>query len=342
MTSRNYTVRPSISLMLLCLLLISGFTLKSQSNMFLKNNDLDRSKNLSIGGTIFGVDLYNPNLAFIIEGKLCYRIKHELGWVRAHYTLGWLDRIEAVTESSSSQEAVPANGTQPLRNIGGSIGINFIKREQYKIAKGIFLNSNRKDIKIPVKFLRLYGIHAGYEQFRTVIAQGSTTSYTGTVSKDYPSTVTVEATGTPMFHMTMLSLGIHRQLLEHYTLEVHSGGNVTEYKSRTTSLVFADFLFGMNMQLEDLLVPFNYNAPNTNQVKPSIGNNDPFNFYAADINEGQKKIPFGGRLGVEQISLGPVGWNMGAEIGFRPGLMDPMFNLYILVKVGVSFNMRAK
>jgi hypothetical protein len=61
-----------------------------------------------------------------------------------------------------------------------------------------------------------------------------------------------------------------------------------------------------------------------------------------DINHSYSKVPFGARLGVEQISLSPVGLMMGLEIGFRPGIFDPFYNLYILAKVGISFNGRIK
>jgi hypothetical protein len=314
-----------------------------QGSASIKDNDLDNSRNLSIGGTILGVDLYDPNLNMFIEGKLCYRLKKENGWLKANYSLAYADRLEEITESSSSQEAIPAEGTKPLKTYGLSIGYNFIKRQDFQVTKATFLRrSSVKSIKLPVKSLRLYGIHIGLEYFRSIKAQGSTISYTGTINANFPKdTSIITGNATPMFSMNMISIGFHRQYVEHNVIQVNSSGTLTEYKTKYTSTFYADFLIGTKMVFEDILIPLNGNGPNSN---PSNNNysNTPYNFYRADINNSYKKIPVGGRIGWEKTGLGPVGSIVGWEFGFRPGIISPADNLYIMIKVGLSFNMKAK
>jgi hypothetical protein len=335
---------PSRTLMAsLAFCFLSLHHLQAQKTFLAKDNDVDRSPNLSIGGTIFGIDLYGPNLAVFIEGKLTYRFKKERAWIRGHYTIAFGDRARAVTESSSAQEALPADGTQALRNIGGSVGYNFIKKTDYQVAKATFFgNSARKEIKLPLKSFRLYGLHAGYEQFRSILASESTMNYTGTVVENsLKDSILVSGNATPMFHETIISFGIHKQRIEHYVVQVNYGGELSYYTNKTSQLWYADFLFGMNMQLEDLLIPLNGNAPNSNPKNP--GNiNDPYNFYRVDINKSYKKIPIGGRVGFETITLKHAGLMVGGELGFRPGIMDPTFNFYLLMRIGLMLNFKAK
>jgi len=335
----------TLMVLLLCMLfaLLAGRS-SGQSTFTLKDNAIEDSPNLSIGGTLFGADIYNPNLAFFIEGKLNYRLKKELGWIKANYTLAFGDRLESVTESSTSQDALPANGTQPLRDIGLSLGYNFIKRVDVKLARATFLNRTKsKKITLPLKQYRLYGLHAGYEMFRTIVAQGSTASYTGTIVENSLKGKTVIAgNATPMLNMQIVSLGIHRHYIEHWKVQVNNGGEITDYSSRSVSTLYADFLFGMKILFDDVMVPLNMNAPNSSTITTGNSMNDPYNYYRADINGSYKKMPIGGRIGWEQSVLKSVGLTSCAEIGFRPGIIDPVYNLYIMLKFGLMLNFKAK
>ena len=342
----SMTYFKSVSLLVvLSLLVLMPLKIWSQGQVgaTIKDNKLEDSRNLTITATIIGLEVYNPNLNFFIEGKLLYRFKKELGWIKANYSLAYGDRIGQVIESSSSQEAIPANGTQPLRNIGGSIGFNFKRKEVYKVARASFFQK-RKTVDLRIKSYRLYGVHIGYESFRTIFAQGSTTSYTGTIHQGLPhDTSVITSDATPMFRMGIVSLGIHRQLVDHYEIEVSNGSGTAVYTNKSCSMVYADFLFGVNMTFDDLLIPLNGNGPNSNpQPYGNLGGNDPFNFYQANINGSYKKIPVGARIGWELTGLKSVGYMVGVEAGFRPGIMDPLYNLYFSVKVGITFNIKAK
>src|SRR6218665_2911407 len=316
---------------------------QAQPGASIVDNEIDNSRNLSIGGTIIGVDVYDPNLNFFIEGKFAYRFQKEMGWVRGHYTRAYLDRIEEVMEPSA-YEALPANGTQPLQNFGGSVGFNFKRKRMYMLARASFFNK-LESVTLPIRSYRLYGVHAGYENFRTILAQGSTISFTGTASRDLTrDTVLIAAHATPMLRMHMISLGIPRQLIDHYEISVNDGTSGTTYKNRTSSMVYADFLFGLNMMLDDILIPLGSRGLNANPdpSSGSQGGSAPFNFYRTNINSSYKKIPVGGRFGWELTGLQAVGYTMGLEVGFRPGILDPMYNLYIAMRVGISFNAKAK
>ncbi|MGZ3900390.1 MAG: hypothetical protein ACXVNO_06030 [Bacteroidia bacterium] len=310
------------------------------------DNDLDNSRNLSVGGTILGVDVFDPNLNMFVEGKMIYRFKKELGWINANYKVAWADRMDEVNESTSMEDAVPAGGSKALKNYGFSVGYNFIKKEDFKIARATFMNRSReKSMRLPVKSYRLYGVHVGYEYFRSIMAQGSTTSYTGHVVADYPrDTIVVAGNATPMLNMKIISIGIHRQFIEHSAMEVNSNGAFTNYKNKFSSMVYADFLIGTAMVFENILVPLGANGlnANPNNYSGSYNSNSPYNFYQVDINGSYKKIPIGARLGWEQVGLGPVGALMGVEAGFRPGIMGPGYNAYIMFKLGMTFNMKAK
>lgn len=324
----------------LVLTLLAFIQVRSQGGARIKDNNLDNSKNLTISSTIFGIDTYNPNLNLFLDGKIQYRFKKETVWLNAQYKVAWADRLDEVTTSSSSQEAVPVEGTKPLKSYGLSVGYNFIKREDYKVARATFMNrSQSKSIRLPVKSYRLYGVHGGYDYFRSVVAQGSTMSYSGAIVADYPRDTIVNVNhATPMFHMNMISIGIHRQKIQHYEIEVVDGGSVKEYKSKMHSIVYADFLIGTAMTLDNILIPLNGAGQNAN---PNY-TNDPFNFYRVDVNNSYKKIPVGGRIGWEQVTLGTVGTSFGIEFGFRPGILGPDFNTYLLFKYGISFNFKAK
>jgi hypothetical protein len=342
MTKKSIPVPRFCKLYVGCLLWLFSLNMQAQIGASIVDNAIDNSRNLSIGGTIIGADIYDPNLNFFIEGKLAYRFQKELGWIKAHYTRAYLDRIEEVLEPTS-YEALPAEGTQPLQNFGGSVGFNFKRKTVVMIARASFFNK-LESITLPIKSYRLYGVHVGYENFRSILAQGSTISFTGTVSRDLQrDTVLVASHATPMFRMSMLSFGIHRQLIDHYEISVNDGSNATTFKNRTSSMVYVDFLFGMNMMFDDILIPLGRGGPNSNpDPNANSGGSDPFNFYRADINNSYKKIPFGGRFGWEMTSLQAVGYSLGIEMGFRPGILDPLSNLYIAMRVGISFNARAK
>lgn len=315
----------------------------SQGGVRIKDNDLDNSKNLTFSSTIIGVDFYNPNLNFFIDGKMQYRLKKEIAWINASYKAAWADRFDEVSETSSAQEAVPVGGSKALKGYGLSAGYNFIKREDYKVARASFINNaGKRNIRLPVKSYRLYGAHAGFEYFRSILAQGSTISYSGTVVADFPRDTTLETgTATPMFHMNMISLGIHRQYVYHSVIELNSNGVLQDYKDKSTSMVYADFLIAPKIVFEDILIPLNGAAPNSNNTSSNY-NNTPYNFYRVDINNSYKKIPIGGRIGWEQVRLGNVGTSFGAEFGFRPGIFGAGFNTYVLLKYGISFNFKAK
>jgi hypothetical protein len=341
MTKSAITIPRFCKLCFSSLLWLFSGSLQAQIGASIVDNEINNSRNLSIAGTIIGADIYDPNLNFFIEGKLAYRFQKELGWIRAHYTRAYFDRIEEVLEPNSFG-ALPADGTQPLQNFGGSVGFNFKRKTVVMIARASFFNK-LESITLPIKSYRLYGVHVGYENFRSILAQGSTLSFTGTASRDLPRDTVLEAAhATPMFRMNMLSLGIHRQLIDHYEIAVNNGSDATIFKNRTSSLVYADFLFGMNMMLDDILIPLATRGPNANPDPYGTGGSDPFNFYRANINNSYKKIPFGGRLGWELTGLQSVGYSLGLEMGFRPGILDPLYNLYIAMRVGISFNARAK
>lgn len=332
------------ALSLLILFVAGNFDLKAQAAKVI-DNDLNRSSNLSIGGTFLGIDIYNPNLNFFAEGELFYRFKKERVWLRGNYKIAYGDRIEAVTEASSFGDAVPANGTQPLRSIGGTIGYNFKKKKTVAIARATFFNRVKtKSAKMALESWRLYGVHVGYDLFRTIVAQGSTTGYTGTSDESFLAGATINiGNATPMLNMTIISAGIHRQLLEHYVVEATNGSDGATIKNKSVNMVYADFLFGMNMIFDNVLVPFNSQAPNSALPSGSGGNyNTAYNFYSVDINSSYKKIPIGGRIGWQQTTLNAVGLITGFEAGFRPGIVDPFYNLYLMFKIGISFNMRAK
>jgi hypothetical protein len=275
-----------------------------------------------------------------IEGKLIYRLPKEIGWLNANYKIAWADRMDEVTEGTSYQDGIPANGTHALRDIGLSFGYNAIKKEDYKIARATFFNRNSsKSITIPVKSYRLYGVHAGLAKFRTILAQGSTTSYSGTVSGFRKDTVLEISNATPMLNMNIISIGIHRQFIENSVLEINANGDLSETKSKFSSMVYADFLIGTGIVFDDLLVPLGDRGVNGN---PNSNNYEPYNYYPININESYKKIPIGGRIGWEQVRLGTVGMTSGFEVGFRPGIFGPLYNAYMLFKIGVSFNFKAK
>ena len=319
--------------------------LYGQLNATVKDNVVENSRNLSIGGTLLGIDLYNPNLNFFIEGKLNYRFKKELGWIKGNYSVAFADRLEEITESTTAQEAVPANGTKPLKTYGLSFGYNFVRKEDFTITKATFLRrSGAKSVKLPVKSCRVYGVHVGLEYFRTIIAQGSSMSYTGNITANYPrDTTVVTGNATPMFSMKIISVGIHRQIIEHSVIQINNGGELKEYKNKGSSMVYADFLIGTSMTFENVLTPLNGNGPNANPANSYGSNsNNPYNFYSVDINNSYKKVPIGGRIGWEHIGLGPVGSIIGFECGFRPGILKPADNAYIMMKIGLSFNVKAK
>lgn len=316
----------------------------AQNTFTLKDNDLNNSPNLSFGATAFGIDYGEPNLALFVEGKLVYRFKKEKAWVKANYTYAFVDRLRARTESENYADAIPADGTQPFKDIGLSLGFNLIKREDIRLAKAtfLFLRSGRnKKISIPIRKYRLYGIHGGYEKFQTILSSESTTSYTGTITESALIGQTITAQdATPMFHVDIISFGIHRQYIEHYKLQVNNNGELTDYSMKSSATLYADFLFGTNMVLDDILVPLNINAPNTNPQ--NSGTNKSYNFYRANINDSYRKVAIGGRIGYEKITLKPLGGMVGAEFGFRPGIIDPTYNFYFMLKLGFMFNVKAK
>lgn len=331
-------------MLLVILFLSENMTIKGQAAKVI-DNDLNRSSNLSIGGTFLGIDIYNPNLNFFAEGELFYRFKKERVWVKGNYKIAYGDRIGEVTESESFGEAVPANGTQPLRSIGGTIGYNFKKKKLVDVARATFFNRVRtKSASMPLESWKLYGVHAGYDLFRTIVAQESTTGYTGTSNESFLAGTTININNaTPMLNMNIVSLGIHRQILEHYVVEAKNGSSGIILKNKVIKMVYADFLFGMNMIFDDVLVPFNSLAPNSAPPNYGSGSNySAYNFYSVDINSSYKKIPVGGRIGWQKTTLKAVGLISGFEAGFRPGIVDPSFNLYLMFKLGISFNMRAK
>ncbi|MBL7920890.1 MAG: hypothetical protein JNJ40_11285 [Bacteroidia bacterium] len=309
----------------------------------IKDNAINNSPNLTIGGTLLGVDIYDPNLNMFIEGKLGYRFKKEKAWIKANYTIAFADRLEEVTESNTSSWAVPAEGTKPLKTYGASIGFNLVRKEDFKLVKATFLKrSDIKSVKLPVKSYRSYGLHVGFDYFRSILAQGSTISFTGTATNFPKDTVLIASHATPMFSMNMITIGMHRQLVQHCVVQVNNGGELKEYKNKYISTFYTDFLIGTKMTFENILVPLNGNGPNANTSGGSYYSNDPYNFYSVDINGSYKKIPVGGRIGWEQIGLGPVGSIVGFEFGFRPGIINPADNIYLMMKIGMSFNMKAK
>lgn len=330
-------------ILVLFVFLIQSYAL-TQNTFTLKDNDLNNSPNLSIGATVFGIDFGEPNLALFVEGKLVYRFKKEKAWIKANYSLAFVDRLRASTESENYGDAIPADGTQPFKNLGLCLGFNLIKREDIRLARAtfLFLRSGRKSkITIPIRKYRLYGIHGGYEKFQTILSSESTTTYTGTIVENSLAGQTVTAeNATPMFHADIISFGIHRQFIEHYKLQVNTNGELTEYSMKSSSTVYADFLFGTNMLLDDILVPLNINAPNTNPQNSN--SNTSYNFYRANINSSYRKVPIGGRIGWEKITLKPLGGSVGAEFGFRPGIIDPTYNFYFMLKFGFMFNVKAK
>ncbi len=317
-----------------------------QGSATVKDNNIDNSRNLTIGGTYFGADIYDPNLNLFIEGKIGYRFKKEKAWIKANYTIAFADRLEEITESTTSQWAVPAEGTKPLKTVGATIGFNFVRKEDFSLVKATFLKKSDmiKSVRLPVKSYRLYGIHVGYDYFRTIIAQGSTISFTGTATNFPKDTILSTPHATPMFSMNMISIGMHRQLIQHSVIQVNNGGELKEYKNKYISTFYADFLIGTKMTFENILVPLNGNGPNASSSNGggSYATNDPYNFYSVDINNSYKKIPVGGRIGWEYIGLGPVGGIVGFEFGFRPGIIAPADNLYLMMKFGISFNTKAK
>lgn len=335
----------STAVKLFILFLFTSIELMGQAAKVI-DNDLNRSSNLSVGGTLLGVDVYNPNLNIFAEGELFYRFKKERVWIKGSYKIAYGDRLEAITEASSYGDAVPANGTQPLRSIGGAIGYNLKKKKIMAIARATFFNRVKtSSLPMALESWRLYGIHVGYDVFRTIFAQGSTTGFTGTSDESFLTGTAINIdNATPMLNMSVMSVGIHRQLLEHYVVEAKNGSDAAIIKNKTINMVFADFLVGMNMVFDDVLVPFNNQAPNS--APPNYGSsgnyNSAYNFYPVDINSSYKKIPIGGRIGWQQTILKPVGLITGFEMGFRPGIVDPFYNLYLMFKIGISFNMRAK
>lgn len=315
---------------------------RAQLNFSLKDNDYYQSPNLSFGGNYIGVDLYTPNLAYFVEGKFCYRFAKEFGWLKGNYAIALGDRVEAITEGGDSQDGIPANGTQALKNVGVSVGINVIKREDLIAAKIKHEGKTTKIVSVPVKISRTYGVHMGYESFRSVLAQGSTTSYTGTVVEaSLKDSVLVASNATPMYNAKIASFGIHRQYMFYYVLQAGQGDNRTEYSQKRISTVYADFLFGTDMAVDNVLVPMNSRAPNANP-KTNGNGNEAYNYYEVNINHNLRKIPFGARIGWEQITLKPVGLIVGGEIGFRPGIFNPLYNTYLTMKIGFMFNLKAK
>lgn len=306
-------------------------------SLSLKENSPETARNLSIGGTVMGFDLYNPNVNGFSEAKLTYRFKNELGFVRANYSIAWLDRIEEETRDSYNV-GIPANGTQALRNMEAQFGWNFKKKEEIRIASKRFAGRT-KATKIPVRFLKAYGLHVGYGNFRTIIAQGSTTSYSGIV-EGLPNEIPRTIDATPMLRMKMAHIGIHRYVVSDYVLTEREGSSNKEVVGKYAHYLYADIFYAFNMQFDDLLVPLNGDGPNAAPISNSY--TPAFNYYAMNINNSYHKIPIGGRIGYEQTILRSVGLLYGLELGFRPGIFNPNYNMSIMLKIGFTFNAKLK
>ncbi len=318
----------------LILLACIASTKVSAQSMNLGENNLDKAKNLSIVCVPVGFDVYNQNLNLFAEARLQYRFKKELGWLSANYKIAYLDR----TEENSFVETIA--GSSPLKELAATVGFNFKKKEIIKIATPGFY-TRRNKIRLPVKFLRSYGIHAGYSQFQSIFASGSTTNYNGEITLG-ADTKSVTVSATPMFSAGILHLGIHRQWLENYVIDYSTGGEKKSVSSKSIKTVYADFFYAPFMNLEPVYLALGENSPNSNQNYNSTGGNFNYNYYPVNLNAGTKKIPVGARIGMDLIELDGFGYNYGFEVGFRPGVYTPLDNLYILVKMGFSINAKLK
>lgn len=87
---------------------------------------------------------------------------------------------------------------------------------------------------------------------------------------------------------------------------------------------FLDFIYAYEMNLENMLV--------TNEaIYPD--------FVECNLQEENKIIPYGFRLGIKEVNLGIAGWFSTIELGMRPGYVDYHYNLYAMLKIG--FNIAA-
>ncbi len=310
------------------------------------DNDLYQAPNLSAEMSVLAVDLYSPNLNFSIEGGLRYRFSGEKGWIKTSYLVSFADRIDESIDYNNSGLGLPANGTKPLKNICFSAGYNFNQNTYYSKEYISLKTVGHTNYVTPVQlgYLKCYGIHAGFETFRTILAQGSTTEFVGSNMEGYKtdSLVTIEHV-TPMFNAGIISIGFHKDIIEHAEITFRSNTETFKRKVNSHYHAYADLLIAPIMKLEDVLFPYNYqgpNAPDPNSLSSSYHEN--FNYFKMNINDHVKKNPIGARIGCQLNSLNRAGLFSGIELGFRPGPFSPFYNLYLKIKIGFSLNFKAK
>jgi hypothetical protein len=313
-------------------------------NAVVKENNLEDSPNLSLG-VISGLDVFDPNFNGYFGAQASYRFKGEKIWLGGYYYRAYFDRLEAITENNQSLNGIPAEGTKPLKMYEVKMGYNIVTRNDYRYAKTTFFKRSAviTKIKLPVKSYRLYGVHAGYGYFRTIVAQGSSMEYSGPITADFPKdTIVSVSNATPMLSMNLISLGVHRQKIFHAVIQTNNEGTILNYSDKSYAVLYGDVLIATKMTLENILVPISYNAPNTNPPSGSNSSGTDFNYYNVNVNGSHKKIPIGGRIGGEYTSLSKIGYTVGFECGFRPGLVTPENNLYMQFKFALLLNVKAK
>lgn len=122
----------------------------------------------------------------------------------------------------------------------------------------------------------------------------------------------------------LVSAGLTYEKVNHLVVEVENG--IGEKSNRSQWMVYGDFLYGLNMNIGDILI-----AENVLNVKEE---------KVYELNKYTRIQEFGYRLGFEHNVTSKVGWSCGIELGSRPGTGSIGQRTYVSAKVGVSLNFK--
>jgi hypothetical protein len=123
----------------------------------------------------------------------------------------------------------------------------------------------------------------------------------------------------------LISAGVTYESVSHLVINVEDSVGIKSKKSQW--VLYAEGLYGMNMQIGDLLTAEDDGAGTKHETLYSLGT-------FTEIAE------FGYRVGLEHNMTSKVGWSYGVEIGARPGTGTFGQRSYISAKVGISFNFK--
>ena len=122
----------------------------------------------------------------------------------------------------------------------------------------------------------------------------------------------------------LISAGLSYESVSHLAVEIADSIGVKTKKSQW--MIYADGLYGMNMQVGDLLT-----AQDVLGVKEET-------IYS--LGTYTELAEFGYRVGFERNMTSTVGWSYGVEFGARPGTGTFGKRSYVSAKVGISFNFK--